>query len=299
MATSSDKNEQRSWNDRLVSAVLIAIVRLVGMLPYHQRVPVGGWVVGNILAPLIGYRKRVRENLNLVRPDLSETETSRLVKAVPTQIGRTVTELFSPDAFAKIAAEAPITGAGFDEMEAARAAGRPIILVSGHIGNYDAVRSALIQRGYPIGGLYRAMNYAGFNDYYVSKISQIGTPLFLRGRRGMAQMVKYLREGNVLALLIDQHMGAGEPLTFFGHTAYTALSAAEMALKYDALLVPVYGIRQPDGLSYEVVVNPPIAHSDAVTMTQALNDDLEAQVRAHMDQWLWIHRRWKELPDQD
>lgn len=97
----------------------------------------------------------------------------------------------------------------------------------------------------------------------------------------------------MVGLLVDQFMIRGAPLTFFGKPAPTALSAAELALKYDALLVPIYGIRQPDGLNFEIRVEAPILHSDAETMTQALNDSLEALTRQHMDQWFWIHRRWK------
>jgi KDO2-lipid IV(A) lauroyltransferase len=94
-------------------------------------------------------------------------------------------------------------------------------------------------------------------------------------------------------MLIDQHMRHGAPLTFLGHRALTALSAAELALKYDCLLVPVYGVRQADGLHFDLLIEPPIPHTDAATMTQAVNDSLEAQVRAHPGQWLWVHRRWK------
>jgi Kdo2-lipid IVA lauroyltransferase/acyltransferase len=97
----------------------------------------------------------------------------------------------------------------------------------------------------------------------------------------------------MLGLLIDQHMHHGAPLTFFGVAAQTALSAAELALKYDALLVPTYAIRLPDGLNFRIVVEAPIPHSTPEAMTQALNDSLEAIVRDHLDQWFWIHRRWK------
>ena len=192
-----------------------------------------------------------------------------------------------------MAAEAPVRGEGYEPLMEATKAGRPVILVSGHMGNYDIVRSALMQRGLKIGGLYRKMNYDGFNDFYVSRITEIGEPLFLRGRRGLAEMVRFLREGNAVAMLIDQHMNSGAALTFFGRPARTALSAAEMALKYDALLVPCYGIRQPDGLSFEVLVKAPVPHTTPEEMTQALNDSLEEQVRAQLDQWLWVHRRWK------
>jgi KDO2-lipid IV(A) lauroyltransferase len=88
-------------------------------------------------------------------------------------------------------------------------------------------------------------------------------------------------------------MGHGPALPFFGKPAPTALSAAELALKYDGLLVPIYGIRQPDGLSFTIRVEDPVPPSDPETMTRALNASLEALVRQHMDQWFWIHRRWK------
>ena len=58
------------------------------------------------------------------------------------------------------------------------------------------------------------------------------------------------------------------------------------------LILPTYGIRRPDG-GFDLRVEAPIPHSTPEAMTQALNDSLEAQVRAHMDQWLWTHRRWK------
>jgi KDO2-lipid IV(A) lauroyltransferase len=66
-----------------------------------------------------------------------------------------------------------------------------------------------------------------------------------------------------------------------------------MALKYDCLLVPVYGIRQPDGLHFTLLVEDAIPHGDPAVMTQALNDSLAAQVMARPEQWFWVHRRWK------
>ncbi|WP_299673588.1 lysophospholipid acyltransferase family protein [uncultured Roseobacter sp.] len=293
--TPSKTDDQVGLKDRIVSAIIIGIIRLLTLLPYKTRVPVSGWVLSRIVGPLIGYRTRVRDNLSRIFPEMPLAEKEQLARAVPDHIGRTLAELFSPKDLIRTAAQTPVTGAGIDAVDAARDAGRPIILVSGHFGNYDIARSVLIQRGHKVGGLYRAMNYRGFNEFYVSRISQVGTPLFLRGRRGMGEMVKFLKAGNAIALLIDQHMAAGAPLKFFGHTAYTALSAAELALRYDALLVPCYGVRQPDGLSFEMVLEAPVPHTTPEEMTQALNDSLEAQVRAHMAQWLWVHRRWKPL----
>jgi len=283
----------RAARHRTENVGIRSVIWLLHRIPYHWRVPLGGWVFSRLVAPLAGYRRRIRANLELVVPDLDAAEKARLTRDVPRNIGRTVTELYSPDDFLAVAQRMQIAGPGLAALEQARATGRPAILVSGHFGNYDAIRAGLLHRGHRIGGLYRPMNNRLFNAHYVETISRIGTPLFDRGRRGLGEMMRFLRGGGTLAILIDQRMGKGAPLRFFGRTAWTALSAAELALKYDAALVPCYAIRRPDGVTFDVVLEEPVAHSDAETMTQALNDSLEARVRAHMDQWFWLHKRWK------
>ena len=95
------------------------------------------------------------------------------------------------------------------------------------------------------------------------------------------------------ALLFDQHAQRAPTLDFLGHPARTAVSAAELALRYNALLIPFYGIRTADGLDFDCVMEAPIAHSDPMAMTQAMNDSLSARVRANPEQWLWVARRWR------
>jgi Kdo2-lipid IVA lauroyltransferase/acyltransferase len=275
--------------DRAIRGLIWCLLRL----PYATRVRLCGWVMAQVLAPVAGWRGRIRANLALVAPGLPPAEVARLTRAVPNNVGRTIIEIYSGAAFTARAAATPPEGAGVAALDAAHAAGRPVILVTGHFGNYDASRAALIARGFRVGALYREMKNTYFNGHYVAAISRIGTPLFQRGRAGLGDMVRHLKAGGMLGLLIDQHMHHGAPLTFFGVAAQTALSAAELALKYDALLVPTYAIRLPDGLNFRIVVEAPIPHSTPEAMTQALNDSLEAIVRDHLDQWFWIHRRWK------
>jgi Kdo2-lipid IVA lauroyltransferase/acyltransferase len=280
----------RHWlQDRALRGLIWLLLRL----PYRWRVPLCGWVMARVIAPLAGYRQRIRDNLALVLPDLPEAEIARIVRAVPDNVGRTVIEIYSGPEFVAQAVQHPLTGAGVAALAKAHEAGRPVILVTGHFGNYDASRAALIARGYRVGGLYMPMANRYFNDHYVRAISGIGTPLFPRGKAGLGAMVRHLRAGGMLGMVIDQHMDHGEDLKFFGKPALTALSAADLALKYDALLVPTYAVRKPDGLSFEIIVEPPIPPGSPQAMTQALNDSLEALVRRNLDQWFWIHRRWK------
>ena len=293
---SSQQSQPRGLKDRLQFAFIRGVLWLMHRLPYRWRVPFTGWVLSRLVAPLVGWRKRIAANLALVAPETPAAEVARIQRAVPDNFGRTLAELFSPDDFLKVARATTLEGPGLAALEQARAEGRPSMLVSGHFGNYDVVRAGVIARGFQVGGIYRPMNIAQFNDIYVDTISRIGEPLFSRGRRGMAEMMRFLKSGGTLAVLIDQRLNNGVALNYFGHTAYTALSFAELALKYNATVVPCYGIRQPDGLSFRAVLEEPIAHTTPEDMTQALNDSLEARVRQHMGQWLWFHNRWKEIP---
>ncbi len=274
--------------DRLIRGALWLLLRL----PFEARRRVAAALLAHVVAPLAGWRARIRDNLALVRPDLPEADRARLEREVPRSIGRTLAELYSgPDFVARVARE-PLQGPGVPVLEQAFRTRRPVLLVTGHLGNYDAIRGGLIARGYPVGGLYRPMDNAFFNEHYVAAISRIGTPLFPRGRKGLAEMIRFLKGGGMVGVVLDQSMGDGAVLSFFGQPALTSLSPAEMALRYDALVLPTYGLRRPNG-GFDLWIEAPIPHTTAEAMTQALNDSLEAQVRAHMDQWLWTHRRWK------
>lgn len=269
------------------------------LLPYALRVRLVGWVVSRVVAPLAGWDARIRANLTHVMPDLDPAEVRRLTRAVPQNAGRTLMEIYSGAQFSDRVRDVPLSGPGATTLKAAHEAGHSVILVTGHFGNYDAPRAALIARGYRVGALYRAMSNTAFNTHYVQAISTIGNPVFPSDRKGFVDLLKFIKSGAMAGFLIDIYAEPGAPLGFFGKPAPTATSAAELALKYNAPLVPVYGIRKENGLDFEIVVEEPIPPSDPETMTQALNDSLEALVRQHMEQWFWIHRRWKPERQRD
>ena len=286
--------EVEALKDRIQYVVLLVFLVPLGAFPHRWRVPLAGWLVTWILAPILGWRRRIGDNLDHAMPDLPRARRRELLRTVPNNLGRLFMELFSPKDMEGIVANTPITGAGVVALKAAIVDKKAVICVSGHFGNYDVFRSAAIQQGGDVAGLYRPLNNKLIHARYLDAITKVGGKLFSRGRQGFSEMIRHLQIGGLMALLIDQHMKLGEPLTFFGQPAYTAISAGQMALKYKALLFPVYAIRQPDGLSYVIEVEAQVPVSDAKTMTQVLNDSLEAQVRAHPEQWLWTHRRWKD-----
>ena len=266
---------------------------ILSILPYRTKIASGGLIYQKIISPLSGNRRRILDNLKLIFPDLEEGKREALCSQVPNNIGRTFFELLSPNAFSKIAQSAKVSGPGFNILKHAQEQKKSVILVSGHLANYDVVRVVLNANQIPVGALYKPMNNPYFNSFYERCINEIAKPLFPRSRTGMGNMMRYLSDGNVVALLVDQYMAHGEPLKFFGHTAYTATSAAKLALKHDALLITFYVVRKDDGVNFDLVFESPVKPSTPSEMTQILNDRLEKQIRKNMGQWLWTHRRWK------
>lgn len=278
---------------KIQNLVIRGLLGVVLALPYRTRVRTMGWICAHMIGPAVGWRKRIRKNLALVCPDMPAAEVKRLERAVANNVGRTLIEIYSGAEFKDHVRGTPLAGPGLEPFLAARAEGRPVVLVTAHLGNFDSLRATLFHEGHGLGALYRPMKNAAFNDHYVRALTQIGAPLFPADRKGITGFVRHLADGGIIGILTDVYSMRGADVTFFGQPAPTAVSACEWAVKFDALVIPCYGIRRPDGLNFDIHLEAPIPSGDPVEMTQAINDNLEGWVRRHMDQWFWIHRRWK------
>nr|WP_283255040.1 lysophospholipid acyltransferase family protein [Marivita sp. GX14005] len=275
--------------DRLLRAAIWGALRL----PLRARLWLMGRLVRHLLAPLAGYRKRAMDNLAHIWPDMPEAKRRRIADLVADNAGRTMIDNYDPEGLMARMETAPITGAGVAEIEKARAEGRPVLFVTGHFGNFEAPRAALVARGYRIGGLYRPMANPFFNAHYAANMHALSDPVFEQGRRGTMGLIRHIRGGGMGVLLFDVYDSAGVPIDFMGQPAPTLTSAADIAIKTGALLVPFFGIRKPDGISFEAVFEAPVPHGDPAEMMREVTRRLEAQIRAHPEQWFWIHRRWK------
>ncbi len=271
----------------------VALVSLVMVIPYTLRIRLAGWASRVVMSRVTGIRPRIRQGLNHLFPDLPEPEVARIVAAVTDNMGRTAVEILSGQEFCNRTAATPIEGPGIAALDAARISGRPVLLLTAHFGNAAAIGSAFNAHGMPFATYFSPFRGPAFNRRYVAAVEAITSPLFPAGREGVAMMVRHLRAGGIMSISFDLDREHGEILDFLGKPARTVLSMAEMALRYDALLLPVHGIRQPDGLSFRVHVDKPIEHDEPRAMMQAANDCLGRMVTRHKDQWLWWHKRWK------
>ena len=287
------EKQSRGLGDWLKDRMLRGVIRSLLLLPHRMRVPLMGWLARAVIGPVTGYSARARENLAYIWPDMTLPERRAIARKVLDNAGRTLIENYATADQQARALTWDVHGPGLQAARAALVESRPILFVSGHFGNYQAARVAMNVRGFALGGLYRPMNNAWFNDHYVRTVEAAGGPAFSRGRRGLAGFMRHVRAGGHGALLIDQYYGDGAILDFMGKPAPTALSVGEIALKFNALVIPIYARRLENGLDFDVLLEAPVAHTDAVTMTRDLMDSLSAQVRERPEQWFWVHRRWK------
>ena len=267
------------------------------IMPYERRVRSAGAFMEHAIVPLTDIRKRVYGNLKLVFPDMAESECRRIFRGCVYNFTRIFMETYATDQFVWHVSQRIPSGPGLEEIDRAVVDGRPVILVTGHFGNPQAGRVQLIRRGHSVGCVYREMNNQYFNRHYVRTMKRIGEPVFPRGSVGTREFLKFVRDGGITLVLNDQYASEGDQLNFMGLPARTNTAVARIAVRSGALLVPFYAVRRPDGLEFDVEFESPVPHGDHADMTQQLNRSLEARVRAHPEQWYWIHRRWKDTAD--
>jgi KDO2-lipid IV(A) lauroyltransferase len=286
------KTRQGTTTDWVTNAVFRGVVGSLLKLPYEKRVPAMGAMMRRGLGPLAGYQKRAEANLALVYPDLPASDRKSIARACCDNFGRTLIENYSwPELGERMAGVTP-TGAGLSHLAKAAAENRPVIFATGHFGNHEAARHLLTAHGYTVGGFYRPMNNPFFNDHYVKTMSAWGGPVFAKGKHGTLGFVRHLRGGGMATLFIDV-AARDEVIPFLGHPARTSLSPAKIGKRLNALIIPYFAIRQPDGLTFQVEIEAPIIHAAPRDMMIEMNARLEAQIARNTSQWFWVHRRWK------
>lgn len=280
-------------SDWLADRVLRSVIGIVMRLPYEQRVPAMGRILRGGIAPLTGYRKRAERNLALIYPAMPAQQRRQIANGCCDNFGRTLIENYSWREFGQRLQATQATGAGLAALADAAAQKQPVIFVTGHFGNHEAPRHVLTALGHNIGGLYRPMGNPFFNTHYAQTMTSWGGPVFAQGRKGTMGFVRHLKSGGMGTLLFDVS-ASGPAIPFLGHPAHTATSAAEIAIKLGAVVIPYFGIRQPDGLSFNVEVEAPIALDTPHNMMVNITARLDAQVTRNPEQWFWVHRRWKQ-----
>lgn len=261
-------------------------------LPHPVRLRLGAALMRSALVLVPDLRARIDGNLRLVFPEMPASERGVLRRAAVGNIGRTLIETLDSNAFQRRAPWSEPRGPGWPVLQDAIASGNGAILVSGHFGQWEAVRGALKERGIVCGALYRPLKNPYLEPYYLANLRAPGEPIISRDGRGLREFVRHVRSGGLIAVLLDQYVQRGTAIDFLGHPAPTGTFIAEVALKYGVPMMPAYGTRQADGVHIDIDFEAPIPPTDPHQMTQAAADSLAARVRAHPAQYYWLHRRW-------
>jgi len=260
---------------------------------FDRRARAFGALVGFVMRWFPPARRRFDREVLRVFPDMPSRERAVLRRDMGRNMGRTLFEILHNREFQARQDRFHVSGPGLRALEQARAMGKGAIIVSGHFGQWDAVRAVLKARGMETGAVYRPQKNRYYQRHFLAGIEAGGGPIIAIGRAGTLELVRHLRKGGFLAILLDEKYAEGVAMPFLGLPALTSTSAATLALKYDLVLVPAYGTRRPDGTSFDVAFEQPIPHTDALTMTQAINDSLSARVLDKPAQWYWMLRRWQ------
>ena len=250
----------------------------------------------------VPHRRIANQNLAVAFPGRSARERRRIARGAFKHFGRLLFELlkFSTLTNAQIMERVEFEGA--ERTRAAYALGKGVLFITGHFGSWELHSLAHALEFEPIGVLARALDNPLLNDLLERIRERTGNSVIYR-RGTVRRVMRALEARHGVAILIDQHIMSRDAIyvEFFSRPAATTSLVAALALRTGAPIVPVFALPLPAGrykLIYEHPVEPPPADApDAIhDFTQRCTDVLEMYVRRNPEQWLWMHRRWRELP---
>ena len=233
---------------------------------------------------------------------LSPGETQRLILACYRQLGSGILELLRLPVMDQAYLGRYIAIDGLEHFDRAVASGRPVILLTGHFGNWELSSIVAALHGFPILALARAQDklpklYALLVSYRESK----GCRIVHKGG-AMKQLLAALDRGQLVGIVGDQASRQGVFVDFFGRPALFATGPFELARRKDALLLPAF-IHRERGPFHRLVLEPPICLPQDGPADEAVRagltqfaEALARHIRQDPAQWLWMHRRWKRTP---
>jgi len=282
-------------NWRLEAAAFKGLFAFLRMLGVERASGFGGKLL-RTLGPLTGTHKTVTRNLRIAFPDMDAAERDRLAVDQWEQTGRTFAELAVMDRLTPESGRIDIVG--LERLHAVRDSGRPVVLISGHLANFEVMAAVIMAAGVPCQVTYRAAN----NPYVDALIRQsrerYGIKLFAPKGDGTRELMAGMKRGESIALLVDQKYNQGPEVEFFGQPVNASPGAARMALKFGTVMQPLSVVRLP-GVRFCVTAHEPIAvpdtgdkAADVLAGVQAANRFVEDRVREHPVDWFWVHKRW-------
>ncbi len=174
--------------------------------------------------------------------------------------------------------------------------GKPAIFVSGHFSNFELMSLCMTRSGLKLATIYRPLNNFFLNPFmeYLRK-KFVCQNQIKKGVNGVREAIDFVKKNYSIALMIDQRVSEGEKINFFGNPALTTTLPAQIAIKYNLPIIPVFIKRDKDN-SFTIKFFKKIIHTDfrdKLELTLRLNQIIEQMIVINPHEWIWTHNRWK------
>lgn len=275
----------------------LLIFGIFRIFPFKTASDIGAWFA-RTFGPYLKQSRIARRNLETAFPDLSDEETSTIIDDMWDNLGRTTAEYFAIGRQNLWGGGSPLEIVNPEILDELQNDGKPAILFLGHIGNWEYATLPALQKGIRITQLYRTLNnpYIAFLASHLH--SSITQDLVTKSPEGAKKMLKVLKEGGNLSMLVDQKLREGIAVPFFGRDAMTPQAPAKLALKFNCPLVPVR-VERLSGIRCRLTYYPPLEHPKegslnerVYALTLKINQTFESWIRERPAQWIWMHNRW-------
>lgn len=287
----------RYWLEYISLLIVATIVRT---LPRTTALKIGGRLgsLGRHLQP-----RRVRiatENLQHAYPDMPAGEIASTIEKMFFCLGQSFVDMLRLDKYhGDHDVEAFFDITGHETIQQALDLKRGCIILTGHVGFWEAGNFFMPQLGFPFGVVAKPMRNALVDDYFRRMRTSAGSYI-INSRKGARAILKSLQKNHCVGILLDQHIaGRGSVAApFFGRPAHTTTIITQMATRYQIPIVPAFVYRQPDN-SYScrfgsmVMLEGDLSEESVRENTALLNRITEEGIRKDSSQWFWLHRRWR------
>jgi KDO2-lipid IV(A) lauroyltransferase len=247
-------------------------------------------------------------NIQRAFPSMSEVEAREIARRSCQNFAMTFCEFLHlrTASFDEVQSYCDIEGGEY--IQTSRESGRGVILMTAHLGNWE-VMGGRASHDFPLTVIARPTGNPRIEAHIASVRHAAGFKVISKNDTGKAAL-RVLRENGTLGILPDQYAtDDGVLLPFFGHTTRVVPAVARLAMISGAPVVPAFGVRQTPWLkngriiakvapSWTVPRAERTERNEAIINgTRRMIEEMEAVIRAHPDQWLWVHRRWRAEDD--
>ncbi len=282
----------------MVYAFLTFLSKIAPRLPLAVRCKIGD-LLGAAVWPLVPRRRKEMARANIVCGlGVDNAQASKIAKDSAVRFGRLFLEMLCLPALTMESLPKLVSRIeGLDNLRQAQAAGRGVIVITAHSGNWELIGPALALHGFPMVGV--AQKQSSSTDRFINECRS-ATGMKIIYKTDVRSILRMLIAGNIIGLLIDQDAHQeGAFVEFLGRLASTPKGAAVMARMQDVPIVPLFIHSEPDG-RHVLAIQAPICmektkdrEKDVWEMTQRLTCLVENHIRQYPQQWFWLHNRWK------